>query len=149
MFGDTSENYIETRDNSCVIMLKSQLNPVGHSVRTRYVRDIFTDWRGARAFSTTAPVRNITLWTLTHGHINVGRLADIYMHLLCVDITYSQEDLPRKIADRDGWWERGKRTCTSCTKWLWWRFCSDLPLGLETRPRNPLFEIMVYTVDET
>ena len=35
MFGDTSENYRETRDNSCVIILKSRLNPVGHSARTR------------------------------------------------------------------------------------------------------------------
>ena len=35
MLGDTSENYRETRDNSCVIILKSRLNPVGHSVCTR------------------------------------------------------------------------------------------------------------------
>ena len=35
MFGDTRENYHETRDNSCVIILKSRLNPVGHSSRTR------------------------------------------------------------------------------------------------------------------
>ena len=45
MFGDTSENYRETRDNSCVIILKSRLNPGGHSARTRLVRDIFIDWR--------------------------------------------------------------------------------------------------------
>ena len=45
MFGDTSENYRETRDNSCAIILKSRLNPVGHSARTRKVRVIFTDWR--------------------------------------------------------------------------------------------------------
>ena len=35
MFGDTSENYRETRDNSCVILLKTRLNPVSHSTRTR------------------------------------------------------------------------------------------------------------------
>ena len=35
MFGDTSENYRETCDNSCVIILKSRLNSVGHSTRTR------------------------------------------------------------------------------------------------------------------
>ena len=35
MFGDTSENYRETRDNSSVIISKSRLNPVGHSARTR------------------------------------------------------------------------------------------------------------------
>ena len=35
MFGDTSENYRETCDNSCMIILKSRLNPVGHSARTR------------------------------------------------------------------------------------------------------------------
>ena len=35
MFGDTSENYRETRDNSCVIILKSRLDPVGHSACTR------------------------------------------------------------------------------------------------------------------
>ena len=45
MFGDTCENYRETRDNSCVIILKSRLNPVGHSARMRSVRDILTDWR--------------------------------------------------------------------------------------------------------
>ena len=31
MFSDTSENYRETPDNSCVIILKSRLNSVGHS----------------------------------------------------------------------------------------------------------------------
>ena len=35
MFGDTSENYRETRNNSYVIILKSCLKPVGHSAYTR------------------------------------------------------------------------------------------------------------------
>ena len=62
MFGDTSENYRETRDNSCVIILKSRLNPVGHSTaRARFMTfSLIEDSRCTHAFSTTAPVRYIT-----------------------------------------------------------------------------------------
>ena len=30
----------------------------------------------------------------------------LYIHQLCVDTEYSLEDLPRAMADRDGWQER-------------------------------------------
>ena len=42
---------------------------------------------------------------------------------ICVLITLSSiglEDLPREIADRNGWWERVKGICAVSTLW-WWK----------------------------
>ena len=41
-------------------------------------------------------------WTPTYGHTNVGWLAKVYIHQLCVDTGYSREDLSRGM---DSKWE--------------------------------------------
>ena len=38
-----------------------------------------------------------------HGHTNVAKPAEIYIHQLNADTGYSQEDLPREIADKNRW----------------------------------------------
>ena len=40
----------------------------------------------------------------------------IYIHLLSVDTGCCQEDAPRVIPDRDGWWERNSRECMRCAR---------------------------------
>ena len=42
-------------------------------------------------------------WTPTHGHTSVGQPAKTYVHQLCVDNRYSLDNLPRAMADWDGW----------------------------------------------
>ena len=54
--GDTSENSSEARESSCVIILKSFCP---HALGSWHF-SMIDDSRCARAFSTTAPVRNIT-----------------------------------------------------------------------------------------
>ena len=59
---------------------------------------------------------DILLWTPTQGHTSVGQSTKTGCHL---------EDLPRAMADRDGWrvrerkWEWVKRICAVGTPWWW------------------------------
>ena len=39
----------------------------------------------------------------TDGRITVGRPAKAYIHHLCVDFVFCQVNLPRVMADRDGY----------------------------------------------
>ena len=48
-------------------------------------------------------ISDVLLWTPTHGRANVGRLARIYIHHLCVDNGCNLEDQPGAMNDRDGW----------------------------------------------
>ena len=46
------------------------------------------------------------LWTPSHRHASVGRLARTYQPQLCTDTGCSLEDLPEAMDDRDGWRKR-------------------------------------------
>ena len=50
--------------------------------------------------STHEFIRNVTLWTPTHGHTGINLLAKTYIHELCVDCKCHLEDLPKAMADR-------------------------------------------------
>ena len=60
---------------------------------------------------------NILLWTPTHGHTSVGQLAITYIHQLCSNTGYSQEDFPGVMDTRDRWWERESRN-SMLSAWL-------------------------------
>ncbi len=62
-------------------------------MQVRYARHC---WR-----SKNEVIREILLWTPTHGQARVGRSARTYIYQLCADTGYSQEDLPEPM------WTRG------------------------------------------
>ena len=54
-------------------------------------------------------ISNVLLWTPTHGHTSVDRLAKTYIHQLYADTGCCLEDLLRAMADRDRWQDRIKK----------------------------------------
>ena len=51
-------------------------------------------------------IRDVLLWTLTHGRAKAGRPARTYIQQLCEDTGCCPEDLPRAMNDREEWRER-------------------------------------------
>ena len=51
-------------------------------------------------------IREILLWTPTHGRVEAGRPARTYIQQLCEDTGCCPEDLPRAMNDREEWRER-------------------------------------------
>ena len=78
-------------------------------------------WRTRRAWhcwrSKDELIRDILLWTSSHGRANVGWPARTYIQQVCANTGYSMDD-------RDGWRERVREVCTSSTTWWWW-WCKE------------------------
>ena len=51
-------------------------------------------------------IRDVLLWTPTHGRAKAGRPARTYIQQLCEDAGCCPEDLPRAMNDREEWRER-------------------------------------------
>ena len=51
-------------------------------------------------------IRDVLLWTPTHGRAKAGRPARTYIQQLCEDTGCCPEDLPRAMNDREVWRER-------------------------------------------
>ena len=51
-------------------------------------------------------IRDVLLWTPTHGLAKAGRPARTYFQQLCEDTGCCPEDLPRAMNDREEWRER-------------------------------------------
>ena len=51
-------------------------------------------------------IRDVLLWTPTHGRAKAGRSARTYIQQLCEDTGCCPEDLPRAMNDREEWRER-------------------------------------------
>ena len=66
-------------------------------------------------------IRDVLLWTPTHGRAKAGRPARTYIQQLCEDTGCCPEDLPRAMNDREEWRERVRDIrATSATWWWWW-----------------------------
>ena len=51
-------------------------------------------------------IRDVLLWTPTHGRAKAGRPARTYIQQLCEDTGCCPEDLPRAMNDSEEWRER-------------------------------------------
>ena len=51
-------------------------------------------------------IRDVLLWTPTHGRAKAGRPARTYIQELCEDTGCCPEDLPRAMNNREEWRER-------------------------------------------
>ena len=68
-------------------------------------------------------IRDVLLWTPTHGRAKAGRPARTYIQQLCEDTGCCPEDLPRAMNDREEWREKVRDIrATSATWWWWWWF---------------------------
>ena len=65
-------------------------------------------------------IRDVLLWTPTHGHAKAGRPARTYIQQLCEDTGCCPEDLPRAMNDREEWQERVRDIRATSATWWWW-----------------------------
>ena len=90
-------------------------------------------------------IRDLLLWTPTHGRAKAGRPARTYIQQLCEDTGCCPEDLPRAMNDREEWRERVRDIrATSVIWWWWWLVCS-----LFLRRRRRIFTLIILWSDDT
>ena len=69
-------------------------------------------------------IRDVLLWTPTHGRAKAGRPARTYIQQLCEDTGCCPEDLPRAMIDREEWRERVRDIRATSAIWWWW-YCYE------------------------
>ena len=89
-------------------------------------------------------IRDVLLWTPTHGRAKAGRPARTYIQQLCEDTGCCPEDLPEAMNDREKWRERVRDICVTSTTW-WWLTQSGLWLD-EMYISNILFLLSRYLI---
>ena len=96
--------------------LYGHLPPVTKTIQVRRTRHAGHCWR-----SRDELIRDVLLWTPTHGRAKAGRPARAYIQQLCEDTGCCPEDLPRAMNNREEWQERVRDIrATSATWWWWW-----------------------------
>ena len=82
--------------------LYGHLPPITKTIQVRRTRHAGHCWR-----SRDELIRDVLLWTPTHGRAKARRLARTYIQQLCEDTGCCPEDLPRAMNNREEWRERG------------------------------------------
>ena len=96
--------------------LYGHLPHITKTIQVRRTRHAGHCWR-----SRDELIRDVLLWTPTHGRAKAGRPARTYIQQLCEDTGCCPEDLPRAKNDREEWRERVRDIrATSATWWWWW-----------------------------
>ena len=99
---------------------KFHLPPITKTIQVRRTRHAGHCWR-----SRDELIRDVLLWTPTHGCAKAGWPARIYIQQLCEDTGCCPEDLPRAMNDREEWRERVRDICATSAIWWWW-WSSDI-----------------------
>ena len=92
------------------------LPPITKTIQVRRTRHAGHCWR-----SRDELIRDVLLWTPTHGRAKAGRPARTYIQQLCEDTGCCPEDLPRAMNDREEWRERVRDIRPTSATWWWWR----------------------------
>ena len=87
--------------------------------RTMWRIDMRHCWR-----SRDELIRDVLLWTPTHGRAKAGTPARTYIQQLCEDMGWCPEDLPRAMNDREEWRERVRDIRATSAIWWWWYYIS-------------------------
>ena len=95
--------------------LYGHLPPITKTIQVRWTRHAGHCWR-----SRDELIRDVLLWTPTHGRAKAGRPARTYIQQLCEDTGCCPEDLPRAMNDREEWRERVRDICATTARWWWW-----------------------------
>ena len=103
--------------------LYGHLPPITKTIQVRRTRHAGHCWR-----SRDELIRDVLLWTPTHGRAKAGRPARTYIQQLCEDTGCCPEDLPRAMNNREEWRERVRDIrATSATWWWWYKSCLNAP----------------------
>ena len=94
--------------------LYGHLPPITKTIQVRRTRHTGHCWR-----SRDELIRDVLLWTPTHGRAKAGRPARTYIQQLCEDTGCCPEDLPRAMNDREEWRERVRDIRATSTIWWW------------------------------
>ena len=96
--------------------LYGHLPPITKTIQVRRTRHAGHCWR-----SRDELIRDVLLWTPTHGRARAGRPTRTYIQQLCEDTGCCPEDLPRAMNDREEWRERVRdiRATSAIWWWLW------------------------------
>ena len=95
--------------------LYGHLPPITKTIKVRWTRDAGHCWR-----SRDALIRDVLLWTPTHGRAKAGRPARTYIQQLCEDTGCCPEDLPGAMNDWKEWRERVRDIRATSATWWWW-----------------------------
>ena len=95
--------------------LYGQLPPITKTIQVRRARHAGHCWR-----SRDELIRDVLLWTPTHGRAKAGRPAQTYIQQLCEDMGCCPKDLPRAMNDREEWRERVMDIRATSAIWWWW-----------------------------
>ena len=99
--------------------LYGHLPPITKTIQIRRIRHAGHCWR-----SRDELLRDVLLWTPTHGRAKAGRPERTYIQQLCEDTGCYPEHQPRAINGREEWRERIRDIrATSATWWWWWWWC--------------------------
>ena len=88
---------------------------IRRTIQVRRTRHAGHSWR-----SMDELIRDVLLWTPTHGRAKAGRPARTYIQQLCEDTGCCPEDLSRAMNDREEWRERVRDIRATSTIWWWW-----------------------------
>ena len=104
--------------------LYGHLPPITKTIQVRRTRHAGHCWR-----SRDELIRDVLLWTPTHGRAKAGPPGRTYIQQLCEDTGCCPEDLA--MNDREEWRERARDIrATSATWWWWWWSVLKLTLNL-------------------
>ena len=95
--------------------LYGHLPPITKTIQVRRTRHAGHCWR-----SRDELIRDVLLWTPTHGRAKTGQPARTYIQQLCEDTGCCPEDLPEAMNDREKCRERVRDICATSTTWWWW-----------------------------
>ena len=98
--------------------LYCHLPPIMKTSQVRRTRHAGHCWR-----SRDVLIRDVLLWTPTHGRAKAGWPLRTYIQQLCEDTGCCPEDLPRAMNDREEWRERVRDIRATSAIWWWfiWR----------------------------
>ena len=107
--------------------LYGHLPPITKTIQVRRTRHAGHCWR-----SRDELIRDVLLWTPTHGRAKAGRPARTYIQQLCEDTGCCPEDLPRAMNDMEEWRERVRDIRATSATWWWWYLISFFFFLLES-----------------
>ena len=108
--------------------LYGHLPPITKTIQVRRTRHAGHCWR-----SRDELIRDVLLWTPTHGRAKAGRPARTYIQQLCEDTGCCPEDLPRAMNDREEWRERVRDIRATSAIWWWWWWYTRVENNYSTR----------------
>ena len=119
--------------------LYGHLPPITKTIQVRRTRNAGHCWR-----SRDELIRDVLLWTPTHGRAKAGQPARTYIQQLCEDTGCSPEDLPRAMNDREEWRERVRDIRATSATWSWWIHKLDNSADRDYLASFDIFNLFTY-----